>query len=104
MDPFSIEAHLALTDYYIDHKRYKDAIIHLKTLMEVNPEGLLLRKLIILELQEGMFEDALTLIKELKDITDDDRYYLALGYAGLEGRRRTGRAQGDTGHGRLGVT
>ncbi len=84
VDPFSIEAHLALTDYYIDHKRYKDAIIHLKTLMEVNPEGLLLRKLIILELQEGMFEDALTLIKELKDITDDDRYYLALGYAGLE--------------------
>jgi len=84
IDPFSIEAHLALIDYYIDHKRYKDAITHLKTLIEVNPEALYLRKLIILELQEGMFEEALSLIKGLKEITDDDKYYLALGYAGLE--------------------
>ena len=84
VDPFSNEAHLALVDYYIDHKRYKDAITHLKTLIEVTPDGLLLRKLIILELQEGMFDDALGLIKGLKEITDDDKYYLALCYAGLE--------------------
>ena len=84
VDPFSNEAHLALVDHYIEHKRYKDAITHLKTIVEVNPDGLILRKLIILELQEGMFEDALALIKGMKEMTDDDRYYLALAYAGLE--------------------
>lgn len=31
-----------------------------------------------------MFEDALNLIKGIKEITDDDRYYLSLAYAGLE--------------------
>ncbi len=61
VDPFSNEAHLALVDFYIDHKRYKDAITHMKSLIEVTPDGLLMRKLIILELQEGMFEDALIL-------------------------------------------
>ena len=84
VDPFSNEAHLALVDFYIDHKRYKDAITHMKSLIEVAPDGLLMRKLIILELQEGMFEDALILIKGLNEITDDDKYYLSLGYAGLE--------------------
>lgn len=84
VDPLSNEAHLALVDHYIDQKRYKDAITHLKSILEVNPDGLILRKLIILELQEGMFEDALNLIKGLKEMTEDDRYYLALAYAGLE--------------------
>ncbi|HVN72589.1 MAG TPA: tetratricopeptide repeat protein [Desulfomonilia bacterium] len=84
VDPFSNDAHMALVDHYIDQKRYKDAIAHLKAYIEVNPDSIILRKLIILELQEGMFEEALILIKGLKDTTDDDKYYLALAYAGLE--------------------
>lgn len=84
INPFSNEAHLALVDHYIDQKRYKDAITHLKSVIEVNPDTLMLRKLIILELQDGMFQDALSLINNLKEMTDDDKYYLALAYAGLE--------------------
>ena len=84
VDPLSSEAHLALVDHYIAQKRYQEAITHLKTFLEINPDSLILRKLIILELQEGMFEDALTLIKTLKEMTEDDKYYLALAYAGLE--------------------
>lgn len=84
VEPFSNEAHLALVDHYIDQKRYKEAMDHLKSFYELNPDPLVLRKLIILELQEGMFEDALSLIKDIKEITDDDRYYLSLVYAGLE--------------------
>lgn len=84
VDPLSSEAHLALVDYFIDQKRYKEAITHLKKFLEINPDNLILRKLIILELQESMFEDALTLIKGLSEMTEDDRYYLALAYAGLE--------------------
>lgn len=84
VEPFSNEAHLALVDYYIDQKRYKDAVDHLKSFYELNPDPLVLRKLIILELQEGLFEEALDLIKDMKEMTDDDRYYLSLAYAGLE--------------------
>lgn len=84
VEPFSNEAHIALVDHYIDRKRYKDAVDHLKSFYELNPDALVLRKLIILELQEGMFEDALNLIKDINEMTDDDRYYLSLAYAGLE--------------------
>jgi tetratricopeptide (TPR) repeat protein len=84
VDPLSSEAHLALVDHYIGQKRYQDAITHLKTYLEINPDSLIMRKLIILELQEGMFEDALALIKTMKEMTEDDKYYLALAYAGLE--------------------
>ena len=84
VEPFSNEAHLALVDHYIDQKRYREAVDHLKSFYELNPDPLVLRKLIILNLQEGMFEDALNLIKGIKEITDDDRYYLSLAYAGLE--------------------
>lgn len=84
VEPFSNEAHLALVDHYIDQKRYKEAVDHLRSFYELNPDPLVLRKLIILELQEGMFEDALALINEIQEITDDDRYYLSLAYAGLE--------------------
>jgi len=84
VEPFSNEAHLALVEYYIDQKRYKDAIEHLKSVLETNPDPLVLRKLIVLDLQEGRFEDALNLIRGMQEMTDDDRYYLALAYAGLE--------------------
>jgi tetratricopeptide (TPR) repeat protein len=84
VDPLSSDAHLALVDHYIQQKRYKEAITHLKSFLEINPDNLILRKLIILELQEGMYQDALTLIKGLKEMSEDDKYYLALAYAGLE--------------------
>jgi tetratricopeptide (TPR) repeat protein len=84
VEPFSHEAHLALWEYYIDQKRYRDAIEHLKSVLVTNPDPLVLRKLIVLDLQEGQFEDALNLIRGMKEMTDDDRYYLALAYAGLE--------------------
>lgn len=84
VEPFSSEAHLALVEHYIDQKRYRDAVDHLRSFYEMNPDALVLRKLVILELQEGMFEEALNLIKDISQMTDDDRYYLSLAYAGLE--------------------
>jgi len=84
IDPLSSDANLALVDHFIQQKNYKQAIAHLKSFLETFPDSILLRKLIVLELQEGMYNDALDLIKGLKEVTDDDRYYLALAYAGLE--------------------
>jgi tetratricopeptide (TPR) repeat protein len=84
VDPLSSDAHLALVDHYIQQKHYKEAISHLKSFLEITPDNLLLRKLIVLELQEGLYNDALALIKGLKEMNDDDKYYLSLAYAGLE--------------------
>ncbi|HPP80381.1 MAG TPA: tetratricopeptide repeat protein [Deltaproteobacteria bacterium] len=84
VDPLSSEAHLALVDHYIQQKRYREAVDHLETFYELNPQAQVLRKLVVLELQEGLFEKALAHIRDIKDMTEDDKYYLALTYAGLE--------------------
>jgi tetratricopeptide (TPR) repeat protein len=84
VEPLSSEGHLALVDLYIEQKRYKEAVDHLKAFYELNPAVPVLRKLIVLELQEGMFKEALEHIKDIKDITEEDKYYLSLTYAGKE--------------------
>ncbi len=84
VEPLSSEGHLALVDLYIEQKRYKEAVDHLKAFYELNPAVPVLRKLIVLELQEGMFKEALEHIKDIKDITEEDKYYLSLTYAGME--------------------
>lgn len=84
VDPYSSEAHLALVEYYVEQKRFRDAVEHLKAYYELNPDIQVARKLIVLELQEAMYDEALAMIKEIKNPTADDKYYLALAYAGLE--------------------
>jgi len=83
-EPFSPEAHIALAEYYISEKQYKDAIVHLKTLLEVKPNMELLRRLVMIELQEGLYTDAIDLLMGIDEITVKDKYYMAIAYTGLE--------------------
>jgi len=84
VEPYLSEAHLALVDFYVEQKRYRDAVNHLNAYYEFNQDPRVVRKLIVLELQEGLFNEALAHIRDIKEMTDDDRYYLGLTYAGLD--------------------
>jgi tetratricopeptide (TPR) repeat protein len=57
IDPLSSDAHLALVDHFIQQKNYREAVSHLKSFLETFPDSILLRKLIVLELQEGMYDE-----------------------------------------------
>ncbi|MGC9323833.1 MAG: tetratricopeptide repeat protein [Desulfomonilia bacterium] len=83
VDPLSGEARMALIDYYITEKRYRDALIHLNALYEMNPNDQLARKLVLIELQEGMYTLAIEHIHSLDEVTDEDRYYMAIALTGL---------------------
>jgi len=83
LDPESKEAQAALVDLYIATGRNMDAIAGLKALMEISPRKEILHKLIILELDNKMFGDALVHLKSQKTLSNEDQQYLAIAYAGL---------------------
>lgn len=83
LDPDSKEGHAALADLYIASGRNLDAITQLKALLELSPRKEILQKLIILELDNKMFVDALNHLKTQKTLSNEDQQYLAIAYAGL---------------------
>jgi tetratricopeptide (TPR) repeat protein len=84
LDPESKEAQAALVDLYIATGRNIDAIAGLKALMELSPRKEILYKLIILELDNKMFADALMHLQSRKTLSPEDYQYLAIAYAGLK--------------------
>jgi len=83
IEPYSVEALISLTDLYISTNRYKDAIVQLTKLKQLNDDVQILRKLVLLELQDGKFEDALANLTAIKEPTVEDSYYLAITYTKL---------------------
>jgi tetratricopeptide (TPR) repeat protein len=83
LDPESKEAHGALVDLYIAAGRNLDAITQLKDLLDIYPRKEILQKLIILELDNKMFADALGHLKSQKTMSNEDWQYMAIAYAGL---------------------
>lgn len=83
LDSESKEAYAALVDLYIATGRNMDAITGLKALLELSPRKEILHKLIILELDNKMFADALSHLKSQKTLSSEDHQYLAIAYAGL---------------------
>jgi len=83
LDPESKEAYAALVDLYIATGRNLDAITGLRALLELSPRKEILHKLIILELDNKMFADALKHLKSQKTLSNEDLQYLAIAYAGL---------------------
>lgn len=84
MEPYSVEALISLADLYISTKRYKDAIDQLIKLKQINDDDQIVRRLVLLQLQESRYEDALSNLTGMKEPTVDDSYYLAVTYAKLE--------------------
>ncbi|MEA2102283.1 MAG: hypothetical protein U9P80_06885, partial [Thermodesulfobacteriota bacterium] len=84
IDPFSIPAHSGLAEIYIRHKRYNDAICHLKSLWDIQGDRQSLEQLVILDLREKRYTETIDLIHSLDTLGKDDRYYLAMAYAGLK--------------------
>ncbi|HNY64160.1 MAG TPA: tetratricopeptide repeat protein [Deltaproteobacteria bacterium] len=84
LEPFSLEGLISLTDLYITSSRYKDAIEGLIKIKQLNNDAQIVRRLVLLQLQEGRFEDALSNLTEIKEMTVEDSYYLAVTYAKLE--------------------
>jgi tetratricopeptide (TPR) repeat protein len=82
IDPSSKEARLALADLYILTGKNKDAIAQLKELLEVYPNREIMHKLAILEIDGGMYADAIRLLNEQKQMTPEEKYYLAIAYSG----------------------
>lgn len=84
IEPYSVEALISLTDLYISTKRYGEAIDQLIKLKGINDDDQIVRRLVLLQLQESRYEDALASLTGMKELTDDDCYYLAITYAKLE--------------------
>lgn len=84
IEPYSMEGLVALTDLYITTKRYKDATEQLIKLKQINDDAQIVRKLVLLQLQQGNFEDALANLKAIKEVTIEDSYYLAITYTKLD--------------------
>lgn len=83
IEPNSIEAIVSLADLYISTNRFKDAIEEMIKLKQLSDDDQIVRKLVLLELQEGRFEDALANLNTIKETTTEDSYYLAITYAKL---------------------
>jgi tetratricopeptide (TPR) repeat protein len=83
IEPYSVDALVALADLYISMSRYKEAIEVLVRLKQLNDDDQIVRRLVLLQLQEGKYEDALANIITIKEATADDSYYLAITYAKL---------------------
>ena len=82
IDPSSKEARLALADLYILTGKNKDAIAQLKELLEIYPNREVMHKLAILEIDAGMYADAIELLNTQKELTPEEKYYLAIAYSG----------------------
>ncbi|HQI00104.1 MAG TPA: tetratricopeptide repeat protein [Deltaproteobacteria bacterium] len=84
IEPSSVEGLVALTDLYISTKRYKDAAEQLIKLKQLNDDAQIVRKLVLLQLQQGKFEDALANLLAIKEMTVEDSYYLGITYTKLD--------------------
>jgi tetratricopeptide (TPR) repeat protein len=82
VDPESKEAYLSLADLYIITGRNKDAILQLKMLVDMYPNRELVHKLAILEIDSGMFTEAIEILKSQKEPTPEEKYYMSIAYAG----------------------
>ncbi|HEY9161542.1 MAG TPA: tetratricopeptide repeat protein [Desulfomonilia bacterium] len=82
IDPSSKEARLALADLYILTGRNKDAIAQLKALLEIYPNREVMHKLAILEIDDGMYADAIELLNTQTQLMPEEKYYLAIAYSG----------------------
>ena len=81
--PGSTAGYIALSDLYIRQKRYSDALDTLKRLFKVKPAEEVKEKIMLLELKEGKYKEALEILKARKNPSDRDRYYMAFAYSGL---------------------
>jgi len=84
IEPDAVEAIVALSDLYISTNRYQDAIDQVQKLRQLSSDPQITRKLVLLQLQEGMFEEALSTITSLQEMSLEDSYYLAIAYAKLD--------------------
>ncbi len=82
IDPSSKEARLALADLYILTGKNKDAIAQLENLLEIYPNREVMHKLAILQIDDGMYADAIELLNTQKQLTPEEKYYLAIAYSG----------------------
>jgi Flp pilus assembly protein TadD len=82
IDPSSKEARLALADLYILTGKNKDAIAQLENLLEIYPNREVMHKLAILQIDDGMYADAIELLNTQKQLTPERKYYLAIAYSG----------------------
>lgn len=83
MNPQSKQAITALADIYVSQDKYSEGIGLLKRLFKISPSRKVLHSLVLLEIHEGMYEQALKLLHTKESYTDEDAYYEALAYAGL---------------------
>jgi len=83
IDPYSNDGLIAISEFYISQKDYPEAISTLEKLMRINPHVQIVRKLIILKLQEGLYREALSDFDQIEEKTHEDNYYLAIVYAKL---------------------
>jgi tetratricopeptide (TPR) repeat protein len=83
MNPVSSVAILGLSDIYASQDKYGDALKLLQRLNNENPSQEVLYRLVLLEIHEGMYEEALKILKDQDTLADEDYYYIALAHAGL---------------------
>ena len=84
IDPSSNDALVALSELYVSQNRYDDAIPLLEKLRKTNITNVqILRKLIMLKLHVGLFDEALNDLAQIEGKTNEDMYYLAIAYAKL---------------------
>ena len=84
LDPFSIDAHNDLASIYIQQERYADALVHIRTLIDIDPGPRIFRQLVLLELQEGLFAEALEKLQNYPDKTTEEFYLMAVAHTGLQ--------------------
>jgi len=81
--PRSKDGYILLSNFYITQKRYRDALKVMRGLMKIGPSEGARRKLMLLELEQGEFTEVLELLHAKKHLTDEDKYYIAVAYSGL---------------------
>ena len=84
LEPDAMEALLVLSDLYISTNRYDDAIEQMEKLRRLSDDPQIIRKLALLQLQEGRYEDAIASIASIREAGIEDSYYLAIAYAKLD--------------------
>ncbi|HHO75487.1 MAG TPA: tetratricopeptide repeat protein [Deltaproteobacteria bacterium] len=83
IDPYSNDGLIALSEFYISQKNYSSAISTIERLVRINPHVQIIRKLVMLKFQEGLFSEALSDFEQIEEKTDQDIYYMAIAYAKL---------------------
>jgi tetratricopeptide (TPR) repeat protein len=103
LEPDSVEALIALSDLYFSTGRYRESISTMERLRQLSSDPRITRKLVLLQIREGMYEEAITNIASLPEKDVEDVYYLAIAYARL-GRleQAYGELSGISLEGRLG--